>query len=260
MPPGLRRHCATQSENETARHYEDVPRNQCGATSAPRGTSPGDDAHPRGKGPAMATREQIEANRKNAQKSTGPRDTDRTRFNGLKHGLRAEQHRPARRGPRRLPGRGRGLVRRLEAHVPHPRRADRAAPPSPPGGSSAPPPPSRPTAPSSPTTPGRAFDDEVAARVERAVARFERRAEGGPVAAGVARRRARPPARLLGRLVEALEGGPGRLGPAALPRPADAPAGPPRPTPCRWRPGRCPAPRPGCCRPTSPAPAARSCR
>jgi len=40
----------------------------------------------------MATREQIEANRKNAQKSTGPRDTGRTRFNGLKHGLRAEQH------------------------------------------------------------------------------------------------------------------------------------------------------------------------
>ena len=39
----------------------------------------------------MATRAQIEANRKNAQKSTGPRRTDRTRFNGLKHGLRAEQ-------------------------------------------------------------------------------------------------------------------------------------------------------------------------
>jgi hypothetical protein len=40
----------------------------------------------------MASREQIEANRKNAQKSTGPRNTDLTRFNGLKHGLRAEQH------------------------------------------------------------------------------------------------------------------------------------------------------------------------
>src|SRR5206468_11801465 len=40
----------------------------------------------------MASREQIEANRKNAQNSTGPRDTDRTRFNGVKHGLRAEQH------------------------------------------------------------------------------------------------------------------------------------------------------------------------
>jgi len=39
----------------------------------------------------MATREQIEANRKNAKKSTGPGRTDRTRFNGLKHGLRAEQ-------------------------------------------------------------------------------------------------------------------------------------------------------------------------
>ena len=40
----------------------------------------------------MATRAQIEANRKNASKSTGPKSgTDRTRFNGLKHGLRAEQ-------------------------------------------------------------------------------------------------------------------------------------------------------------------------
>jgi hypothetical protein len=38
----------------------------------------------------MATREQIEANRLNAKKSTGPRNTDRTRFNALTHGLRAE--------------------------------------------------------------------------------------------------------------------------------------------------------------------------
>jgi hypothetical protein len=40
----------------------------------------------------MASREQIEANRKNARKSTGPNNTDRTRFNGLRHGLRAEQY------------------------------------------------------------------------------------------------------------------------------------------------------------------------
>ena len=39
----------------------------------------------------MATREQIEANRRNARLSTGPKDTSRTRFNGLKHGLRSEQ-------------------------------------------------------------------------------------------------------------------------------------------------------------------------
>src|SRR6201990_1459834 len=39
----------------------------------------------------MATPEQIRANRANAKKSTGPKDTERTRFNGLKHGLRAEQ-------------------------------------------------------------------------------------------------------------------------------------------------------------------------
>ena len=35
----------------------------------------------------MATREQIAANRRNSLLSTGPRDTSRTRFNGLTHGL-----------------------------------------------------------------------------------------------------------------------------------------------------------------------------
>ncbi len=39
----------------------------------------------------MATREQIEANRRNSRLSTGPRDTSLTRFNGLKHGLCAAQ-------------------------------------------------------------------------------------------------------------------------------------------------------------------------
>ena len=39
----------------------------------------------------MATKAQIEANRKNARKSTGPKDTDLTRFNGLTHGLCAGQ-------------------------------------------------------------------------------------------------------------------------------------------------------------------------
>ncbi len=42
----------------------------------------------------MATQAQIDANRKNALKSTGPKSKpgkDKTRFNGLKHGLRAEQ-------------------------------------------------------------------------------------------------------------------------------------------------------------------------
>lgn len=32
----------------------------------------------------------LEANRRNAQRSTGPKNTDRTRLNALKHGLRAE--------------------------------------------------------------------------------------------------------------------------------------------------------------------------
>src|SRR5438309_4957723 len=39
----------------------------------------------------MASPEQIRANRNNAKKSTGPKCTDITRFNGLKHGLRAEE-------------------------------------------------------------------------------------------------------------------------------------------------------------------------
>jgi hypothetical protein len=41
----------------------------------------------------MSSPKQIDANRRNAQKSTGPRSRpgkDKTRFNGLKHGLRAE--------------------------------------------------------------------------------------------------------------------------------------------------------------------------
>ena len=39
----------------------------------------------------MASVEQIKANRNNSKRSTGPVRTDATRFNGLKHGLRAEQ-------------------------------------------------------------------------------------------------------------------------------------------------------------------------
>ena len=39
----------------------------------------------------MATAEQIRANRLNAQKSTGPKNTDVTRYNGLTHGLCATQ-------------------------------------------------------------------------------------------------------------------------------------------------------------------------
>ncbi len=39
----------------------------------------------------MATREQIQANRRNSRLSTGPKDTSLSRFNGLKHGLCAAQ-------------------------------------------------------------------------------------------------------------------------------------------------------------------------
>lgn len=40
----------------------------------------------------MATELQLMANRLNALLSTGPHDTSRTRFNGLKHGLRSSSH------------------------------------------------------------------------------------------------------------------------------------------------------------------------
>ena len=39
----------------------------------------------------MASPEQIRANQNNAKRSTGPHKTERTRFNNLKHGLRAEE-------------------------------------------------------------------------------------------------------------------------------------------------------------------------
>src|SRR6185437_3858279 len=50
----------------------------------------GDDAHPTERTRTMATREQRDSNRRNARRSSGPRDTGKTRYNGLKHGLRAE--------------------------------------------------------------------------------------------------------------------------------------------------------------------------
>ena len=40
--------------------------------------------------PKMTTSEQIEANKENAQHSTGPEDTSKTRYNGLTHGLTAK--------------------------------------------------------------------------------------------------------------------------------------------------------------------------
>ena len=39
----------------------------------------------------MTSEIQVEANRRNALKSTGPRDTSLTRFNALKNGLTAEK-------------------------------------------------------------------------------------------------------------------------------------------------------------------------
>ena len=74
MPPGPAD--SAESENDPARDYDDVRvisarRRTCAQAEAP---------HPENR--IMATAAQIAANRKNAQKSTGPRRTDRTRFNG----------------------------------------------------------------------------------------------------------------------------------------------------------------------------------
>jgi len=38
----------------------------------------------------ITSRKRIEANRRNASRSTGPRNTERTRYNAMKHGFRAE--------------------------------------------------------------------------------------------------------------------------------------------------------------------------
>ena len=85
----------------------------------------------------MATAEQIRANRENAKKSTGPRRTEATRFNGLKHGLRAEQV--------ILPGESRDefeAERRRGSTTggrrPTPAPCSSSGPPSPRGGSAAP--------------------------------------------------------------------------------------------------------------------------
>ena len=123
---GGRRPGQARSENDPARDYEDVPSECVRRDVRAAGDEPRRRRTPRGEGQAMATREQIEANRKNAKKSTGPRDTDRTRFNGLKHGLRAEQV--------VLPGEDPAAFRaEVEAwfddwrpRSPHPRPADRA--------------------------------------------------------------------------------------------------------------------------------------
>src|SRR5947199_2589609 len=56
-----------------------------------RGDDLGGDAHQGERTRTMASPEQIKANRMNAKHSTGPHRTERSRFNGLKHGLRAEQ-------------------------------------------------------------------------------------------------------------------------------------------------------------------------
>ena len=145
---------------------------------------------------------------------------------------------PARRGPRRVRGREAGLARRLEADEPHPRRPRRARSPSPPGGSAAPPAPSRPSADAAPRTPGRDFDSEAAARVERAVDRFEDDPGAaltllGSAAAGIDR--------LLeswGELAEALESGPAAWDQARYHARLMLLLGhPPRRRPVRGRPG-----------------------
>ncbi len=174
----------------------------------------------------MATKAQIEANRNNARRSTGPKDTSLTRFNGLKHGLCAAQvglpgEDPAEvqaefdgwRGDWRPMTHTRAVLvdlaavatwrlrRSIRARVrrPRPRLADDA---------------------------GRRFDSERLAAVERAHRPLRGRPRRRPLPAPVHRPRHRPPAHLLGRAGRLPRGRAGRLGPAVPPA-ADDPAGPP---------------------------------
>ena len=156
----------------------------------------------------MASAEQIKANRNNSKRSTGPARTDATRFNGLKHGLRAEQVVLPGEDPAEFEAERRGwlddwrpqshtravLVERAAVASWRLRRAVRSeaafyarlADDA-----------------------GRAFDAEVAARVERAIDRFE---DEPRAALTLLESHAAGLDRLLvswGGLVEALAAGPG---------------------------------------------------
>ena len=156
----------------------------------------------------MATASQIRANRANATRSSGPLRTDRTRFNGLKHGLRAEQVVLPGEDPAEFEAERRGwlddwrpmshtravLVERAAIASWRLRRAVRSeaaffarlADDA-----------------------GRSFDAEVAAKVERAIDRFE---DDPRAALMLLESHAAGIDRLLvswGGLVEALEAGPG---------------------------------------------------
>ena len=202
----------------------------------------------------MATQAQIDANRKNALKSTGPKSRpgkDKTRFNGLKHGLRAEQVVLPGEDPAEFAAELKGWSDDWKPQEPYPgrpRRARRrrlvATPPlasaSRPTGSA-----SSPRPPPTGSTPSRREAIEAALDLLRDRPRRRPSRGSGPTWTG------RPADRLVGRPRRGPRGGPRRLG-RRLARPADGPARPPR----RRRPrrGRADArwPRRGCSWPTTP--------
>ena len=175
----------------------------------------------------MATAAQIKANRENARRSTGPKSgTDRTRFNGLKHGLRAEQVVLPGEDPAAFEAERRAwiddwkprshtravLVERAAVASWKLRRATRAE-----------------AARLYETAADVAheFDLSQKERIDGALHLLTARARDGPGAAPVRRRRARPPHRPLGRV------GPGRRAvrldvAGGPPRPPALPARPPR--------------------------------
>ncbi len=174
----------------------------------------------------MATRAQIEANRNNARRSTGPKDTSLSRFNGLKHGYPRRRGRAARaRTPPRSRPRFDGQARRPAADDPTPavlvdlaavatwrlRRSIRA-------GSA--------VRARLADDAVRAFDSKGHAAVEPRHRPLRGRPQRRPLPARVHRPGDRPPAHLLGRAGRLPRGRAGRLGPAVPPA-ADDPVGPP---------------------------------
>ena len=209
------------------------------------------------KAPAMATREQI-GQPSNAKQSTGPRDTDRTRFNGLKHGLRAEQVVLPGEDPADFEAERRAwlddwkplshtravLVERAAVASWRLRRAVRSEAALRAGS------PTTPAAPSTPRPPR---------RVERAIDRFD---DDPAAALSLLESHAAGLDRLLALLGRAGRG-PG-AGPAGWDQPlyhdaADAPAGPPADADADEAGPAAASPRRGCCGPR-PGPGGRTCR
>ncbi len=133
----------------------------------------------------MATRAQIQANRRNSKLSKGPRNTDLTRFNGLKHGLCAVEVGLPGEDPAEVQAEFDGW-RDDWRPMTHTSPSSSTSPPSPPGGSDAPSAPgSAVRAPPRRRRRTSAFDSDRLAAVEHAHRPLRRRPRRRPLAARV---------------------------------------------------------------------------